>query len=137
MASPSGPRSACGSNAITPAMASAFARWVVLVIHHNSTNCVNALPISESACPVQIVKNRNFQSLFSGIPSQTAFSESRETSLETVFLPSVAVRLDEPWNEVQGVKYQIQIGKPPRHVEIAANCPERDSVQPCGHSQGH
>ncbi len=58
---PSGPNTACGNRPITPAIASAEAEPVVSVIHHNSTNCVSALPMSDSACPTQMAKKRGFQ----------------------------------------------------------------------------
>lgn len=56
-----GPRKISGIRATIDAVASTVAEPVSLVSHHASANWTTLLPINESACPVQMVKNGNFQ----------------------------------------------------------------------------
>jgi len=57
----SGPSRICGINATVVAVARTVADPVSIVSHQTSANCAATLPISESCCPVQIVKKGGFQ----------------------------------------------------------------------------
>jgi hypothetical protein len=57
-----GPMTIPGSREIKVAVAKIVAEPVVSVSHHTSANWTTPLPNREKACPVQMVKNLNFQS---------------------------------------------------------------------------